>query len=237
MGASSSCCWPRRTSQIGIQENAVEQQPQNEKQRRSSSFSQQLHGSLSALIPGMGKHISSSSLVYGNHLTLPSSTLQVIHHNNNNTNQQQQININEDGFHFHHLIDTGGFGFVFKATRKTTGKTYALKVQPMEFMSRLTRSAASGGGHRSKANEVSLQMEKTALAACRGHPFIVSLEYSFHTPLYAILALEYIPGKFAFVLFYLIMCVCVLTFKPHVLTEEVTTLSLSTSLTHLQEAH
>ena len=156
----------------------------------------------------MGKHISSSSLVYGNHLTLPSSALQVIHHNNdssNNNTNQQQININEDGFHFHHLIDTGGFGFVFKATRKTTGKIYALKVQPMEFMSRLTRSAASGGGHR-KANEVSLQMEKTALAACRGHPFIVSLEYSFHTPLYAILALEYIPGK-SRLLFYLIMCV------------------------------
>ena len=202
MGVSSSCCRPRRTSQIGIQNNTTDQQPQNEKQRRSSSFSQHLqHGSLSALIPGMGKHISSSSLVYGNHLTLPSSTLQAIRHNNNSSNNtnHQRININEDGFHFHHLIDTGGFGFVFKATRKTTGKTYALKVQPMEFMSRLTRSA--GGGHR-KANEVSLQMEKTALAACRGHPFIVSLEYSFHTPLYAILALEYIPGKSAFVLFY-----------------------------------
>jgi len=203
MGASSSCCRPRRLSQIGIHDNTTDQQQQtNEKQRRSSSFSQHLHGSLSALIPGMGKHISSSSLVYGNHLTLPSSTLQVIRHNNNssnNTTNQQQININEDGFHFHHLIDTGGFGFVFKATRKTTGKTYALKVQPMEFMSRLTRSAASGSGHRSKANEVSLQMEKTALAACRGHPFIVSLEYSFHTPLYAILALEYVPGKSAFV--------------------------------------
>ena len=131
MGVSSSCCRPRRLSQIGIHDDTVEQQQQqNEKQRRSSSFSQQLHGSLSALIPGMGKHISSSSLVYGNHLTLPSSALQVIHHNNHNSsNNQQQININEDGFHFHHLIDTGGFGFVFKATRKTTGITYALKVQ------------------------------------------------------------------------------------------------------------
>ena len=108
----------------------------------------------------------------------------------------------------------------------------------MEFMSRLTRSAASGSGHRSKANEVLLlQMEKTALAACRGHPFIVSLEYSFHTPLYAILALEYIPGKSAFVLFYLIMCLCVLTFKPHALTEELAFSSLSTSLTHLQAEH
>ena len=218
-------------SQIGIQNNTVEQQQQNEKQRRSSSFSQQLHGSLSALIPGMGKHISSSSLVYDNHLTLPSSALQVIHNNNssnNNTNQQPRININEDGFHFHHLIDTGGFGFVFKATRKTTGKTYALKVQPMEFMSRLTRSAASGSGHR-KANEVSLQMEKTALAACRGHPFIVSLEYSFHTPLYAILALEYVPGKSR-------LFMCMLTFIPHALIQKLPS-RLFQHLTHLQAAH
>lgn len=35
----------------------------------------------------------------------------------------------EEGFEFHALIDSGGFGFVFKATRRTTGKDYALKVQ------------------------------------------------------------------------------------------------------------
>ena len=32
------------------------------------------------------------------------------------------------------------------------------------------------------------------LCACRGHPFIVTLEYSFTTKLYAVLALEYVPG-------------------------------------------
>mmetsp|Transcript_12480 Transcript_12480/g.26905 ORF Transcript_12480/g.26905 Transcript_12480/m.26905 type:complete len:305 (+) Transcript_12480:429-1343(+) len=53
--------------------------------------------------------------------------------------------------------------------------------------------ARLAGGPR-KANEVSLQTEKTSLAACRGHPFIVSLEYSFHSSLYAILALEFVPG-------------------------------------------
>ena len=101
-----------------------------------------------------------------------------------------QIRLDEDGFHFHHLIDTGGFGFVFLASRKTTQVEYALKVQPLEFMAQLT----TAGGHR-KTNEASLQMEKTALILCRGHPFIVSLEYSFHTSLYAVLALEYVPGE------------------------------------------
>ena len=39
------------------------------------------------------------------------------------------VNVCEEGFAFHALIDSGGFGFVFKATRRTTGETYALKVQ------------------------------------------------------------------------------------------------------------
>lgn len=97
--------------------------------------------------------------------------------------------IDEDGFQIHHLIDTGGFGFVFKATKRTTGRTYAVKVQPMEFMARLTR----GGGKR-RANRDSLQMEKTVLASCRNHPFIVKLEYAFCTSMYAALVLEYVPG-------------------------------------------
>mmetsp|Transcript_9867 Transcript_9867/g.23075 ORF Transcript_9867/g.23075 Transcript_9867/m.23075 type:complete len:294 (-) Transcript_9867:1078-1959(-) len=89
----------------------------------------------------------------------------------------------EEGFEFHALIDSGGFGFVFKATRRTTGKDYALKVQPKEFLSRLTRQRPEA-----------LLTEKTTLCACRGHPFIVTLEYSFTTKLYAVLALEYVPG-------------------------------------------
>ncbi|KAL7528904.1 hypothetical protein ACHAXR_002693 [Thalassiosira sp. AJA248-18] len=139
----------------------------------------------------MNKQLGSSTLRrnHGNHLTLTSTNASLEFVNGAKKPITQISGVDENGFHFHHLIDTGGFGFVFKATRKTTGVTYALKVQPMEFMARLTRA----GGHR-KANEASLQMEKTALVSCRGHPFIVDLEYSFHTPLYAILALEYVPG-------------------------------------------
>lgn len=98
--------------------------------------------------------------------------------------------INEDAFRVQHLIDTGGFGFVFKATRTTTKATYALKVQPMQFMTRLTRA----GGTRS-VNKRSLHIERNTLVTLRGHPFIVSLEYAFCTQLYAVLAMEYIPGK------------------------------------------
>jgi serine/threonine protein kinase len=99
-------------------------------------------------------------------------------------------NINEDSFQVQHLIDTGGFGFVFKAVRTTTKATYALKVQPMEFMARLNRA----GGMRA-ANKKSLHIERNTLVQCRGHPFIVSLEYAFCTPLYAVLAMEYVPGQ------------------------------------------
>jgi len=44
--------------------------------------------------------------------------------------ENSPIVVCEEGFlAFHALIDSGGFGFVFKATRRTTGRTYALKVQ------------------------------------------------------------------------------------------------------------
>jgi len=142
---------------------------------------------LSALIPEMSEQLNSSSLRrnFGNHLTI-TSTPQKMEFVHGAKHRNTEMKLEEDGFHFHHLIDSGGFGFVFKASRKTTLVDYALKVQPLEFMARL--------GNGQKSNAVSLQMEKTALAACRGHPFIVSLEYSFQTSLYAILVLEHVPG-------------------------------------------
>lgn len=97
--------------------------------------------------------------------------------------------IGEDDFHIHHLIDTGGFGFVFKATQNATGAAYALKIQPQEFMARLTRA----GGTR-QVNRRTLHVERNVLIECRGHPFVVNLEYAFCTPLYAVLAMQYIPG-------------------------------------------
>mmetsp|Transcript_13951 Transcript_13951/g.40809 ORF Transcript_13951/g.40809 Transcript_13951/m.40809 type:complete len:582 (-) Transcript_13951:589-2334(-) len=97
--------------------------------------------------------------------------------------------VGETDFKLRRLIGTGGFGAVFRGTRTATGRSYALKVQPMEAMA---RSARSGG--KTSTDETILYMERTVLARCREHPFIVSLEYAFHTNCYAVLALEYVEG-------------------------------------------
>lgn len=94
-------------------------------------------------------------------------------------------------FDFSILLGSGGFGAVFKAQRRSTGIDYALKVQPIEALARSTRSIA-----RRETDETLVHMERTVLACCREHPFIVNLEYAFYTDKHAILALEYIPGKF-----------------------------------------
>ena len=159
MGLSvSRFCHRRRSSRIGTDVS----------DKRISSSHSRVHA-LSALIPEMSEQLNSSSLRrhFGNHLTI-TSTPQKMEFVHGAKHRNTEMKLDEDGFHFHHLIDSGGFGFVFKASRKTTLVEYALKVQPLEFMARL--------GNGQKSNAVSLQMEKTALAACRGHPFIVSLE-------------------------------------------------------------
>lgn len=64
-------------------------------------------------------------------------------------------------------------------------------MQPIEALARSTRSIA-----RRETDETLVHMERTVLASCREHPFIVNLEYAFYTDKHAILALEYVPGKF-----------------------------------------
>lgn len=134
------------------------------------------------------KRIGDFHTVTTRNSTTTNNLSSIIIEQNNDSNRR--IQINEDSFHIQHLIDTGGFGFVFKAIRTTTKVSYALKVQPMEFMARLSRA----GGRA--LNKKSLYIERNTLIECRGNPFIVSLEYAFCTPLYAVLAMEYIPGEF-----------------------------------------
>ena len=100
-----------------------------------------------------------------------------------------QAGVGSRDFDKYQLIGKGGFGAVLRAQRTDTGKWYALKVQPMESMARSSRSGA-----KKIEDETVLHMERTVLAACRGHPFIVSLEYAFHTRRFAILALDYVEG-------------------------------------------
>lgn len=97
--------------------------------------------------------------------------------------------ITSGDFEFSQLLGSGGFGAVFKAKRKSTRIDYALKVQPIAAMARSSKSF----GKKSE-DETLIHMERTVLASCRGHPFIVSMEYAFYTQLYAVLVLEYVPG-------------------------------------------
>lgn len=97
--------------------------------------------------------------------------------------------VNIDGFQFSNLLGCGGFGAVFRARRRSTGIEYALKLQPMEYLARSAKSSI-----KKKVDETLIYMERSVLACCRGHPFIVNLEYAFHTDVFAVLALEYIAG-------------------------------------------
>lgn len=169
------CCQAKQSSRVAVT-------PTSPLCDRNSSTSN-IHN-LSNLLPGMSRQLDLSTLrrQLGNHITISSSknAVEFVH----GEVQHAEMKLGEEGFVIHHLVGTGGFGFVFKASRKTTGVDYALKVQPLEFLA----------GLNGKTNEVSLQLEKTALVVCRDSPFIVNLDYAFCSPLYAILALEYVPG-------------------------------------------
>ena len=129
----------------------------------------------------------------GNHFTL-SSTRENIEfaHGDKGRNEIKNM-VHAHDFEFSTLLGTGGFGVVFKATRKATGIVYALKVQPLECMPRTSRTKNGG---TTRVDDVTLvHIERTVLATCKACPFIVNLEYAFHTDSYAVLALEYIPGE------------------------------------------
>ena len=110
-------------------------------------------------------------------------------YNRRRSHHLPQAGVGSRDFDHYQLIGKGGFGAVLRAQRTDTGKWYALKVQPMESMARSSRS-----GVKKVEDETALHMERTVLAACRGHPFIVSLEYAFHTRRFAVLAMDYVEG-------------------------------------------
>lgn len=134
---------------------------------------------------------TTTEIHFSNHFTLASRRKhkQFVYGNNKHGRRSLQVGIGSRDFDQYQLVGKGGFGAVFRAQRRDTGRWYALKVQPMETMARSSRSGA-----RMMEDETVLHMERTVLAACRGHPFIVSLEYAFHTSRYAVLAMEYVEG-------------------------------------------
>lgn len=64
-----------------------------------------------------------------------------------------------------------------------------MKVQPIATMARSARSFG-----KNTEDETLIHMERTVLASCRIHPFIVNLEYAFYTDSHAVLGLEYVSG-------------------------------------------
>jgi Serine/threonine protein kinase len=131
-----------------------------------------------------------SGKTLGNYFTVSSTRRKIeFAHGEKTPCSEFQTWITSGDFEFSQLLGSGGFGAVFKAKRKSTRIDYALKVQPIAAMARSSKSF----GKKSE-DETLIHMERTVLASCRGHPFIVSIEYAFYTQLYAVLVLEYVPG-------------------------------------------
>eukprot|EP00520_Triparma_pacifica_P006311 CAMPEP_0118636896 /NCGR_PEP_ID=MMETSP0785-20121206/2871_1 /TAXON_ID=91992 /ORGANISM="Bolidomonas pacifica, Strain CCMP 1866" /LENGTH=783 /DNA_ID=CAMNT_0006528061 /DNA_START=154 /DNA_END=2501 /DNA_ORIENTATION=- len=85
-------------------------------------------------------------------------------------------------FDYMAILGQGGFGRVVHARKKTTGKHFAMKIQPKCALYR------EHGGHLG-----SLHTEKTVFANCQ-HPFIVDMCYALQTPEHAILVLGLVDG-------------------------------------------
>lgn len=135
-------------------------------------------------------HKNGKERTFENYFTVTSTKDKIeFAHGERDESEQMLKWITPKDFEIQGLLGTGGFGSVFKAKRKTTGLVYALKVQPMESMAKAARSSG-----QKMEDETLVHMERTVLATCRGHPFIISLEYAFHDNFYAVLGLEYIPG-------------------------------------------
>lgn len=122
----------------------------------------------------------------GNYFTLSSSLsdIEFVHGNtspskNGTTSSDKYLSLRPDHFDVGTALGRGAFGAVFKVRRKSTGKEYAMKVQPIESLCRSSRS------FRYKVvDETLVHMERTVLASCSEHPFITNLEYAFYTGKY-----------------------------------------------------
>lgn len=161
-------------------------------------------GSISSLgdrVSGMQRYLTrmdSTTLrsKFTNHFRITSSIHQiefaydpdVSNHSSPALNFEHGLHFEARDFKFEEVLGKGGFGVVIQATRKATGKVYALKIQPIETMIRTCLTSTR------EKDKTLLHMERTVLAACRGFPFIVNLDYAFIEDKYAVLALECING-------------------------------------------
>jgi serum/glucocorticoid-regulated kinase 3 len=99
--------------------------------------------------------------------------------------------LDENDFKWYQMLGVGSFGIVFHATRKVTGKHYAIKLQTMDTL-RFNANKKTRDKHLNP--RVKIHIERTVLAACNGHPFIINLAYAFTTERYAALVLDFMAG-------------------------------------------
>ena len=96
----------------------------------------------------------------------------------NETLKHKYNNVRLTHFKYFSKVGEGGFGFVVKCRKISTGKFYAMKIQPKSTLLK-----------HSKIAPYKVTMERNTMVACR-HPFIVSLEYAFQTEALAMLVVE-----------------------------------------------
>jgi hypothetical protein len=83
-----------------------------------------------------------------------------------------------EDFEYYNRLGEGGFGFVICCKKKSTGKFYAMKLQTKKGLLDLYVKDPWRADY-----------EKKACAMCQ-HPFIVTMDYAFQTPVLAIMVLE-----------------------------------------------
>jgi serum/glucocorticoid-regulated kinase 2 len=87
-----------------------------------------------------------------------------------------RIDVND--FEYFSLLGHGSFGVVVHAKKKSTRKSYAVKIQTKVGMLDVYRGI-----------EARVVSEKDAVVACR-HPFIISMDYAFQTSSLVFMAMD-----------------------------------------------
>lgn len=83
-----------------------------------------------------------------------------------------------DDFNFYEIVGRGGFAVVAHGVKISTGIHYAIKIMPKSQLLECFHDCP----HR-------VDYEKQAMEKCK-HPFIIGLDYSLQTPLYAVMVME-----------------------------------------------
>ncbi|GMI14610.1 hypothetical protein TrLO_g7159 [Triparma laevis f. longispina] len=84
--------------------------------------------------------------------------------------------VNSDDFTYHEILGCGGFGFVVKVIKKSTGASYAMKIQ-----NKVSLLTTAKDLETKKPCQLLVHTERSCMAEASGHPFLTSLQYAFCT--------------------------------------------------------